>query len=163
MFLIQYVNAFIALGTLMEKEMDYKTEHAVVMLRAKLRPHADFFAEKEGELAREYAVLDENGRILLEDGGRFSIRSDMDGAEYQRRREALGMVEVEDITPVRAGAIREVKPSVLEALIGFLEFEEENTSSTASGPPSPQGEGVKSGSAAVPASRGGGLRGGETI
>lgn len=136
MYLIQYVNAYIALGTLMEKEMDYKTAHAVVILRAMLRPHADFFAEKEGELAIEYAVLDENGRILLEDGGRFSIRPDMDGAEYQRRREALGMVEVEDIAPVRAGTLKEVSPSVLEALIGFLEFEEENPPTVCDGPPS---------------------------
>lgn len=125
MYLIQYVNAFLACEHLMEKELDFKTAHTLVMLRQKLKPHTDFFAAEEGKLAKEFARLDENGKIEIEDGGRFFLREGADEESYRKKRQELCMLEVEDISPMRAGKIGEVRPSVLEALFGFLEFETE--------------------------------------
>lgn len=124
MHLLQYVNAFLACENLMEKELDFKTAHAVVMLRATLKPHADFFAAEEGKLAKEFAELDENGKIKIEDGGRFFLREGADEEAYKKRRQELCMLEVEDMERKRAGRLREVRPSILEALSDFLEFEE---------------------------------------
>ena len=125
MYLIQYVNAFLACEHLMEKELDFKTAHALVMLRQKLKLHVDFFAAEEGKLAKEFARLDSDGKIELSDGGRFFLREGADEESHRKKRQELCMLEVEDISPMHAGKIGEVRPSVLEALVGFLEFETE--------------------------------------
>ncbi len=125
MYLIECVNAYLALEGLMQKELDFGTAHALVMLRRELEPHVQFFGAEERKLAKEYAELDEAGELKLSDGGRFEMRAGADAAEYERRRRELGMVEVEDIKPRRAGNIGAVKPAVLEALSAFLEFEGE--------------------------------------
>ena len=146
MYLIQYVNAFMACEGLMEKEMDFKTAHAVMLLRHDLKKHADFFAAEEMKLVGEYAKKTEAGEIAWEEDGRFVFDRAEDAETFKKRRGELGMTEVEDFAPRKAGKIKEVRPAQLEALFGFLEFEgENNTSSTASGPPSPQGEGLRGG------------------
>ena len=44
--------------------------------------------------------------------------------EYARQRETLGNVEIqEDFRKIKAPAPERIKPSQLDALIGFIEFE----------------------------------------
>jgi len=125
MYLIQYVNAFMACEGLMEKEMDFKTAHAVVMLRHDLKKHADFFAAEEMKLVKEYAKKTEAGEIAWEENGQFTFQNAEDAEAFKKQRGELGMTEVEDFAPRKAGTIREVRPAQLAALLGFLEFEGE--------------------------------------
>ncbi len=123
MYLIQYVNAFMACERLMERELEFKTAHAVVMLRHALKKHADFFAAEELKLVEKYAKKTETGEVAWEKEGQFSFENTENAETFKKQREELGMLELEEFVPMQAGKIQAVRPAVLEALCGFLEFE----------------------------------------
>lgn len=125
MYLIQCVNAYTAIMALEERECDYKTAHALVMMKRKLQPHIEFFTKHEMRLVEEYARRGEDGKIELTDRGSFVFADPTKAAEYARRRTDLGMVDVgEDITPLCVPAPAAIRPAHLEALEGFLKFED---------------------------------------
>lgn len=125
MYLKQCVDAYGAVLDMMEKEWDYKTAHALVMLKRKLQPQVDFFAKEEMKLAKEYAKLDEKGNVILTERGTFPFREKEKAQEYAERRTELGMVEVQEAyTPLRVPVPGRITPAQLEALEGFLEFDE---------------------------------------
>lgn len=125
MYLKQCVDAYAAVAAMMEKEWDYETAHALVMLKRKLQPQVDFFAKEEMKLAKEYAKLDKKGNIIFTERGTFPFREQDKAQEYAERRTRLGMVEAqEDFKPLRVPMPERITPAQLEALEGFLEFEE---------------------------------------
>jgi len=125
MYLIQCVNAYAATVALAEREWDYKTAYALVTLKRKLQPHVDFYTGEELKLVEEYGERDSAGKVII-NNGKFTFK-DADGAqEYERRRRALGMLEVsEQFTPAVVPLPGSIKPVHLEALEGFIVFEEE--------------------------------------
>ena len=124
MYLKQCADAYAAVLELEKREWDYKTAHALVTLKRRLQPQADFFARGEMKLAREYARLDGKGNVILTERGTFLFREPGMAQEYARRRTELGLVEVqEDYEPLRAPVPGSITPAQLEALEGFLEFE----------------------------------------
>lgn len=127
-YLIQCVNAYAALQPLMDQEWDYKTAHALMMLKRRLQPHASFFSQEEMKLAEEFAEKDEDGKIQWKGTGRFAFQDPSRSQEYAGRRMELGMVEVQEAwNPIRASVPASIKPAQLEALEGFIEFYEEET------------------------------------
>jgi len=110
MYLKQCVDAYAAVAAMMEKEWDYKTAHALVMLKRKLQPQVDFFAKEEMKLAKEYAKLDKKGNIIFTERGTFPFR------EKEKAQE--------DFKPLRVPMPERITPAQLDALEGFLEFEE---------------------------------------
>lgn len=125
MYLKQCVDAYGAVLDMMEKEWDYKTAHALVTLKRKLQPHVDFFTKEEMKLAKEYAKLDKQGNIIFTERGTFPFREKDMAKEYAARRTELGTVKVqEDFKPLRVPMPERITPAQLEALEGFLEFEE---------------------------------------
>lgn len=127
-YLIQYVNAYAALQPLMDCEWDYKTAHALMMLKRKLQPHASFFSQEELKLVEEFAEKDEKGKVAWKGAGRFNFQDPSRAEEYNKKRMELGMVEIqEELEMVRAPIPATIKPAQLEALEGFIEFYEEET------------------------------------
>lgn len=125
MYLKQCVDAYGAVLTMMEKEWDYATAHALVTLKRKLQPHADFFTKEEMKLAKEYAKLDKKGNITLTERGTFLFREPGKAGEYAARRTELGTVEVqEEFKPMHVPMPERITPAQLDALEGFLTFEE---------------------------------------
>lgn len=125
MYLKQCVDAYAAVLAMMEKEWDYATAHALVTLKRKLQPQADFFTKEELKLAKEYAKLDKKGNIIFTERGTFPFREKEKAQEYAERRTELGMVEAqEDFKPLRVPMPERITPAQLDALEGFLEFEE---------------------------------------
>lgn len=125
MILIKCVNAYAAVQGLMDKECDYQTAHALVMLRKKLYPHVQFFQTEELKLVKEYSVKDEKGRVVWSGEGSFSFRSPKAAVAYEKKRRHLGLVEVqEDFGPVKVKRPDRITPAQLEALEGFLDFGE---------------------------------------
>lgn len=127
-YLIQCVNAYAALLPLMDREWDYKTAHGLMMLKRKLQLHASFFSQEEMKLAQEFAEKDENGQIRWKGAGRFAFQDPSRAKEYDSRRTELGAVEIqEQWEPLRIPVPEAIKPAQLEALEGFIEFYEEET------------------------------------
>lgn len=126
MYLKQCVDAYGAVLDMMEKEWDYTTAHALVTLKRRLQPQADFFAQEEMKLVKEYGKTDANGKVVFTERGTFMFREQELAEEYAERRVKLGMVEVqEEYKPLRVPMPERITPAQLEALGNFLEFGEE--------------------------------------
>lgn len=125
MVLIQCINAYMAVQTLMERETDYQTAYALVCLKKELSGPVEFYQQEEQRLMEELAARDENNKIIRNEGGRFQLRDPEAAQLYRRKRAELDMVEIKQkIIPVRVPRPDRIKPVVLEALDGFLIFEE---------------------------------------
>jgi len=126
MLLIEAVAAYTAAMQMMEREMDYATAHALLLLKKRLQPHAEFYAERELELARSYGAKDDEGRVQTDELGRFTFRDEEAGREHNRRKLELGSVELqENWEKLRAPRPERISPAVLEALSAFIVFTEE--------------------------------------
>lgn len=123
MLLIKCVTAHIVMRELMEKEMDYKSAHAIMMLFHALKPHVEFYAREEKKLIERYAVRDDNGQVKFE-GNTWTLADPALAEDYTREVASLGGVEIEGFeTPVRVTATPDIRPRQLEALAGFIEFD----------------------------------------
>lgn len=125
MYLIQCVNAYTAVLAMSQQEQEYKTAYALMTLKRKLQPHVDFFTGEEMKLVEQYSVKDGKGKTVLNERGNFTFQDPEKAEEYARRRTELGMVEVnEDFPILYVPAPKAIRPVHLEALEGFMEFEE---------------------------------------
>lgn len=125
MIMMQCVNAYMAVQTLMDREMDYQTAYALVCLKKQLQGPVEFFQKEERRLMQEYAARDEQGGIVWKEDGRFTLRDNLAAEEYKRKRRELGMVEVQkEFIRLRIREPEKIRPVILEALEEFLIFEE---------------------------------------
>ena len=123
MYLIQCVNAYMAIRALEECECEYQTAHSLIALKHRLQPHVDFFIKNEMKLVEEYARREEDGKITITENGGFAFLDPAMANEYAKRRTELSMVLVEEEIPVlHAPAPKTIRPVHLEALSGFLDF-----------------------------------------
>ncbi len=121
----QCVTAWQALNVLAKTEMDYGSAHKLVMLRAALRPHVQFYNEEEISLADKYAAHDKDGHIVFRgpDVAEFSTAENL--AAFTAERIKLDAVELtEDIPPVTIKAPERITPEQIEALSPYVIFEE---------------------------------------
>ncbi len=122
MLLIKCVTAHLVMRELMEKEMDYKSAHAVMMLFHALKPHVDFYAAEERKLIERYAQRDDDGRVKF-DGNNWTMADISLTNEYLSEISSLGGIEIEGFAePVKVSAMPDIRPRQLEALAGFIEF-----------------------------------------
>lgn len=125
MVLIQCVNAYMAVQTLMDREVDYQTAYAVVMLKKQLQGPVEFYRDEERRLMEEYAARDDRGEIIWKGNGRFVLQDPGTAEEYSRKRKELGMVDVQkEFTRMRVPEPEKIRPAILEALEEFLIFGE---------------------------------------
>lgn len=125
MVLIQCVNAYMAVQTLMDREADYQTAYAVVMLKKQLQGPVEFYRDEEQRLMEEYAARDDRGEIIWKDKGRFVLQDPSRAEEYNRKRKELGMVDVQKkFVRMRVPEPEKIRPAILEALEEFLIFGE---------------------------------------
>lgn len=128
MYLIQCVNAYAAVLAMNQQEHEYKMAYALAALKRKLQPHVEFFTGEEMKLVEQYSQKDDKGKTILNERGNFTFADPEKAGEYAERRTELGMVEVnEDFQPMRVPAPKTIRPVHLEALEGFMEFEEGET------------------------------------
>lgn len=126
MYLIQCVNAYAAAVAMMQREWDYETAHALVLLKGRLQPHVDFFTGEEMKLVEEFAVRDKNGKTAWNENGTFTFAQPERAQEYAEQRTKLGAVEVnEGWKTLRVPRPESIKPVHLEALEGFIQFGED--------------------------------------
>ena len=122
MLLIKCITAHLVLNELMEKEMDYKSAHSIMMLVRALKPHVEFYAAEEQKLVERYALRDGDGKIIFE-GNSWTISDISLVPDYRREIGKLGALEIEGFdVPVKVPFCPEIKPRQLEALEGFIEF-----------------------------------------
>lgn len=125
MLLIQCVTAYAALVPMAEKEWDYKTAHGLLTLKRRLQGHVEFFTKEEMKLVEEYGEKDKEGKILWTEGGGFRFRDPGKAEEYAAKRRELGAVEIQESwKPIRLPIPDRIKPVQIEALEGFVIWEE---------------------------------------
>lgn len=126
MKLIECANAYMALGTLMKEETDFKSAYAVARLRKKLEPHAMYYAKEEMDLVRRFSRKDGKGEPVFLERERFAFESAEAAESFNRLRDELGAVEIDKtVEPIRVRAPERITPEALCALEGLVEFEEE--------------------------------------
>lgn len=127
MKLIKYVNAYMALTELMEKEYDYSTAYAILRLRRRLAPQAEFYRDSEMKLVNEYAKKDSDGNIVWSDKTRFVFAENKSAEEYIRKRAELADTDIDDAVKCeKIKLVGGIRPSVVEALEGFVEVVEDD-------------------------------------
>lgn len=125
MTLMQYVTAYVAVQSLMERETDYGSALALLLLKRKLEPQAQFFAQKEQELVNRYAARKKDGTIEWTSQSTFAFAEPEKAAEYAAERAKLGStVGSKGFKRVKLKAPERLTPAQLEALEPFVEFEE---------------------------------------
>ena len=123
MLILKAVTAYLAAMQLMEQEMDYKTAHALVLLKSRLQPHVEYYSQEERKLAQTYGKKDENGCIDMSDNGRFTLESPEAAEEFNRKKTELAQVEIqEEWEKLKCPCPEKIKPVILEALQDFIEF-----------------------------------------
>lgn len=124
MTLKQYVRAYMALNTLMDKECDFKTAYTLSKLHAKLKPSVEFFVEKEQKLINEFTDKDSTGAAMTSGNGQFLFAKDKDPVEFTRLHNDLENVEVdEDVAKESIKAPESISAANLMALEEFLDFD----------------------------------------
>lgn len=123
MLILKCVAAYMAALQLMERELDYKTAHALVLLKSRLQQHAEFYTREEMKLAQEYGKKDKDGRIDMKENGSFTLESPEAAAEFNRKKIELAQVDVqEEWEKLKCPCPEKIKPAVLEALQDFIDF-----------------------------------------
>lgn len=127
MYLIECANAYLAAVQLEQKEMDYQTAFAVMMVKKQLQSHVEFLQSEEMKLAEKYGEKDgekdEKGNVKWTERGTFPYRDADAAVGYQKERRALGMTQVEDDFTVQHAPVPEkITPMQLEALEKFIVF-----------------------------------------
>ena len=108
---------------LMEQELDYKTAHALVLLKSRLQPHVNYYAQEEMKLVQQYGKKDDKGQIDMTDAGRLTLESPEAAEEFNRKKMELAQVDVqEEWEKIKCPCPEKIKPAVLEALQDFIEF-----------------------------------------
>lgn len=126
--LIRCVNAFMSVNGLMEQEWDYSSAYALTRLRRALQPHVDFFVQEENKLTMQYGKKNEEGQVSFTPRGTFLFEDPAQAGQYEARRTELGNVEVElDWEERTLPQPQRIRPVQLEALEGFVKFEESST------------------------------------
>lgn len=118
MKLIKCVSAYRAVTELSAMEWSYRQARSILQLKGRLEPEVRFFAAEELKLVRRFAEQqpDRNGA--------YTVSSEQ-AAAFQGKRQELEQLEVlEDFLPTRLTPPDRIRPELLEALEGFVEFEE---------------------------------------
>lgn len=126
MRLIDCVNAYTAVLSLMDKECGYQTAYALVRLKRQLQPHVEFFVGEESKLIQRYAAK-ENGKPAYTARGTVKFERVEDGVEYNTKWNELALIDVsEPFERVRVALPKtvSVKPVHLDHLNDFVLFEE---------------------------------------
>lgn len=127
MRLLQCVNAYTAIQSMMSDELDYQTAYALVVLKKRLQPHVEFYRKEELKLVDCYAEKDDEGNIRWHDTNRFGFKDQKLAAEYATKFNDLCAVVVQwKYDPLVVPIPERIKPSALEALEEFLSFKDGN-------------------------------------
>ena len=126
MELIEIVTAYIAADEMSGQTLPYGLALALVAVKRLTRDETTFFLQKEQELVKRYAALDENGNVKMTANGTFQFRDPALAHEYERARLELGNADTPlEPVPLRVKAPPEIKAAFIEALEGFIEFYED--------------------------------------
>lgn len=116
-------DAYEALVKLSREKLTYRTAHAMMLLKKELHKEAEFLQDEELKIAKEHAVLNEEGEIQWIGDGKFQIR---EGMQKQYRKAMQELLETEVLIEQMKAAIppESITMEQLEALEGLLIFEE---------------------------------------
>lgn len=124
MKLKKIVDAYLATLELSRTDTDYKTAYALMKLKKKTQNQFEFYVQQERELLEKYADKDENGSVIYFDKANVRISDPERLREYEKARRELNELETDDkIRQYSAPVPKSIKPSILEALDGFILFE----------------------------------------
>lgn len=121
--LLQALNAYKAIISLMTEKLPFKTAHALLMAKKELQIHYDFYVEQENSLVQEYALRNKDRTICVENN-QVQIPSDK-LAEFRSHRAELDSIEVSvDLKEPTLYGVTEISPAILEPLLDIFKFEE---------------------------------------
>lgn len=125
MILLQAAAAYMAACQMMNTEMEYETAYAIATLKNRLQPHAAFFIQEERKLALRHGKKDEGGKVAIDGNGEFEFASREDAEAFAQAKQKLGRIEIQDLFGMlTAKRPEKIRPAQLEALRGFVVFEE---------------------------------------
>ncbi len=124
MKLFEVVEAYKAVKELMQSEWDYASAYKLVTIKRQLEPNAEFYDAEEFELVSKYGDKDEQGKVIIDGAGRFTVSADVRADFFAARNELREVAVIDDITPITVKPPQMIRPALIEALEGFVTFEE---------------------------------------
>lgn len=125
--LLECMAAWTAAETLKDTPCAYTTALALYRLRSALKPETEFYLKKERKLAETYGKRDADGQLAVR-GGTVEFETQKALDEFRKARQELNETPAQtEFKPVQAPAPAMITPAQLEALEGFIEFEEGRT------------------------------------
>jgi len=116
------IRAYAAIMPLMKETLTLQESYELLKLKKKLQAEAEIFTQQEMTLIDQLADKDEKGKTVINESGQFKISGPDKVKEYQAQRQALENIEIEwDAKAVTIHTER-VRPEIMEALEGFIEF-----------------------------------------
>ena len=109
------------LSIISQKELSFRLAYKISKLTERLEKDSEFFNEKFQSLIQKYALRDENGEIIIEDGNVKIIPEQIPEAE--KALEELNDVETEECNiffTLEELENLEIKPSELQGLLPFI-------------------------------------------
>ena len=125
--LLNSVMLYDSIMKLSETPLDFSSAHALVMTKAELEPHVQFFAEQEKAILEKYAEKNEKGEPKRDANGSYTIHSEKLN-QFKSERTDLNNVEVEVKVRKLKSLPSEITASALEILLKAFEFPEEEES-----------------------------------
>lgn len=123
MTLIACVKAYLALEPLLNTECDFKSAYSFARLHTRLKPHVEFYLQKEQELINEFSKKGADGNAAMTSDGHFVFDEEADPAEFSRQHNSLDGIEVDDVfEPDRVVAPDSISAATIIALNGFIDF-----------------------------------------
>ena len=119
--LIEAVRIYNSLQQMANKEMDYSAAHAMVMTKAELEPHIQFFAERERSLLEAFAEKGPDAEPITDEMGRYTVPKAAI-RDFEAEREKLNAVEVEFLVRKLRTLPEKITPAQLETLVTAFEL-----------------------------------------
>ena len=124
MILLQAITAYLAIQGLQRQEMRFKTAHALAMLKTELQPQVEFYAQCEQQLVQKYGKPGADGKADVDGRGCVAFRDEEARSAFLKEKQELDRTVFETKAPVTVPAPEKITPEQVEALSGFITFEE---------------------------------------
>lgn len=129
MKLIKIVDAYLALGILSKCSLPFKDALKITFIKGKIKPSYEFFAAEEKSLVMRICAKDEKGYPIKTDDGGYAFKDEQSKEEYLVKMKELADFEVDTVDPITITPPEKISASVIEALDGFVKFEEAQNAS----------------------------------
>lgn len=124
MELVKAVDAYVALGILSNEKLPFADSAQIFMMKKKLKPLYELFAEEEKKLVASVAKKDESGKTQRFPDGHFEFSDEEAKNTYKNKMNEITSFDIGKVDTITITAPPTISAQLLEVLDGFVIFKE---------------------------------------